>query len=189
MNEATMKTDTLRVAPRQRLALQLRDDRQPTLRVEVAEAAQLDLLLLNTASRCAALHVQQAAGSCVNLFLLALGGEEVAQRVQVELQGEQAECSIFGLGAASLSQRHSTEVAVHHAAPRCVSRQLFRQLAAGSAVVSFAGKVVVAQDAQHTDARQSCKTLLLSAAAQVHTQPQLEIYADDVKCSHGATVG
>jgi Fe-S cluster assembly protein SufD len=159
------------------------------LRVEVQQQAQLDLVVLHTDSRSLRLCVSQAEDSRVNLFLLTLGGDEVAQSVRVDLCGARAACGVFGVSAASRSQRYSSEVVVNHAAAACRSEQLFRQVADDSAVVSFEGRVVVAQDAQRTDARQSCKTLLLSEAARVHTLPHLEIYADDVKCSHGATVG
>lgn len=80
-------------------------------------------------------------------------------------------------------------MAVRHLAPDCRSYSLVKGVAAGTAVGSFAGMVYVAQDAQRTDAQQQSRNLLLSDTARIFTQPQLEIYADDVKCTHGATVG
>ena len=80
-------------------------------------------------------------------------------------------------------------MAVRHLAPDCRSYSLVKGAAAGTAVGSFAGMVYVAQDAQHTDAQQQSRNLLLSDTARIYAQPQLEIYADDVKCTHGATVG
>jgi Fe-S cluster assembly protein SufD len=179
----------LRVGAGQSLALMPQGNIPPNLRVEVQRQGRLDLLVLHAGCRSLQLRVSQAEESCVNLFLLAPGDSEVAQNVCVDLLGERAECGVFGFNAASLSQKHRSSIAVNHVAAECRSEQVFRQVVGGSAVVSFEGRVTVAQNAQHTDARQSCKTLLLSDAARVHVQPQLEIYADDVKCSHGATVG
>ena len=78
---------------------------------------------------------------------------------------------------------------MHHDLPHCSSRQLFKGIAGGSARVDFYGKIIVAQDAQKTEAYQENHNILLTDGAKVDTKPQLEIYADDVKCSHGATIG
>lgn len=179
----------LRVVAGQLLSLTSRGDIPQGLRVEVEEQGRLDLLVLYAGRRSVEFFVSQAEGSIVNLFFLAPGDGEVAQRVRVDLLGEHAECGVFGFSAAAQQQRHHASVAVNHVAAACRSEQLFRQVVGGSAVATFEGRVTVAQNAQRTDARQSCKTLLLSEAARAHVQPQLEIYADDVKCSHGATVG
>ena len=78
---------------------------------------------------------------------------------------------------------------MHHDMPHCNSRQLFKGIAGGASRVDFYGKIIVAQDAQKTEAYQENHNILLSDGAKVDTKPQLEIYADDVKCSHGATIG
>ena len=78
---------------------------------------------------------------------------------------------------------------MHHRAPGCVSRQLFNGIAGGSSHVTFEGRIIVAPDAQKTEAYQENHNIVLSDQAHAETMPQLEIYADDVKCSHGATVG
>ncbi|MCF0175549.1 MAG: SufD family Fe-S cluster assembly protein, partial [Bacteroidales bacterium] len=80
-------------------------------------------------------------------------------------------------------------VRLRHNLPGCVSRQLFKGVAGGRSRVVFDGRIIVVQDAQKTEAYQENHNLLLSTDARVDTRPQLEIYADDVKCSHGATVG
>ncbi|MDR1343502.1 MAG: SufD family Fe-S cluster assembly protein [Prevotellaceae bacterium] len=184
-----IQSNTLRVGAGQSLAIMPEGAIPQDLQIEVQPRAQLDLLALHTGTCSVRFCVSQAEDSRVNLFLLALDGDEVAQSVRVNLLGAHAECSIFGLSAASLSQKYSSDIVVNHAAASCSSVQLFRQVVSDSAAVSFEGRVVVAQNAQHTDAHQSCKTLMLSESAHVHTLPHLEIYADDVKCSHGATVG
>ena len=78
---------------------------------------------------------------------------------------------------------------IDHAVPRCASHELYKGILDGHARGVFNGKIYVRQDAQKTDAKQTNKTLLLSEDATINTKPQLEIYADDVKCTHGATVG
>jgi Fe-S cluster assembly protein SufD len=78
---------------------------------------------------------------------------------------------------------------IEHAEPRCTSRQLYKGVIDGGAHAVFNGRVIVRQDAQHTDAHQTNKNLLLSEGAEVDTKPQLEIFADDVRCTHGAAVG
>ena len=83
----------------------------------------------------------------------------------------------------------NVSVDMHHDVPHCNSRQLFKGIAGGSSKVDFYGKIIVAKDAQRTVAYQENHNILLSDAAKVDTKPQLEIYADDVKCSHGATIG
>ncbi|MDR0711440.1 MAG: SufD family Fe-S cluster assembly protein [Prevotellaceae bacterium] len=184
-----IQENVLRVAAGQSLSLMPQGAIPQRLQIEVQPQARLDLLVLHADSRSVQLCVSQAEESCVNLFLLAPDVGEVAQHVRVDLLGERAECGVFGFCSASFSQKYHSAIFVNHVAAGCRSEQLFRQVVGGSAVVSFEGRVTVAQDAQHTNARQSCKTLLLSEAARAHVQPQLEIYADDVKCSHGATVG
>ncbi|MDR3365688.1 MAG: SufD family Fe-S cluster assembly protein [Prevotellaceae bacterium] len=179
----------LRVSAGRSLSLAPQGDVPQDFCVEVERGGRLDLLLLHSGCGSSQLCVSQAEDSCVNLFLLALGGGEVSQSVRVDLLGERAECGVFGFSAASLTQQHRSSVAVNHVAAGCRSEQVFRQVADGSAVVRFEGRVRVLPNAQGSDARQSCKTLLLGERSRAHVQPQLEIYADDVKCSHGATVG
>jgi Fe-S cluster assembly protein SufD len=94
-----------------------------------------------------------------------------------------------GKGVATLPPRADIEVRVNHLAPDCTSRQLIKGIAADAATGSFTGMVHVAPGAQRTDASQRNQNLQLTDSAHVFTRPQLEIYADDVKCGHGATVG
>jgi Fe-S cluster assembly protein SufD len=183
-----IENNSLLVAAGQSLSLMLVDEQQ-RLDIRVEQGARLDLVVLHSSS-CAAQHnVLLQGGSFLNLFYLTLGGDEVSQHLRVDLQGEHAECNIFGFSAASQSQKFKSEFIVNHALANCRSTQLFKQIAVDNAAVDFGGRVIVAPDAQHTDAQQTCRTLLLSETAHAHAQPQLEIYADDVKCSHGATVG
>ena len=103
--------------------------------------------------------------------------------------GEGAECAVDGLALVEGSQLADTHSFVDHAQPHATSRQLHKCIVDGSARAVFNGRVMVRPGAQHTDSQQSSRNLLLSGRAQVDTQPQLEIFADDVKCTHGATIG
>jgi Fe-S cluster assembly protein SufD len=102
---------------------------------------------------------------------------------------EGAECTIDGLALIGERQLADTHTSIDHSKPDGVSRQLHKCIAGGAAHAVFNGKIMVRHGAQRTDSSQSSRNLLLSGKARVDTKPQLEIFADDVKCAHGATVG
>ena len=129
------------------------------------------------------------AGEKLELNFVVLPGESRDIEVSVDLVGEGAEVSLKGLYLCGADERVNFRILMHHRAPGCVSHQLFNGIAAGSSKVTFEGRIVVAPDAQQTEAYQENHNIVLSDDAHVETTPQLEIYADDVKCSHGATVG
>ena len=103
--------------------------------------------------------------------------------------GEGADVKISGLYLCSGADKIQMRTEVRHRVPSCVSMQLFNGIASGKSKARFYGKIVVAPDAQKTEAYQTNHNLILSDGAEAEAKPQLEIYADDVKCSHGATVG
>lgn len=109
--------------------------------------------------------------------------------IHVQMDHEGAECAVDGLYMVGESQHTDTHSVIDHRQPRCTSRQLYKGILDGQSRAVFNGKVFVRHGAQQTDAQQTNKNLLLSTQAQVDTKPQLEIYADDVKCTHGAAVG
>ncbi|MDX6385740.1 MAG: Fe-S cluster assembly protein SufD [Blastocatellia bacterium] len=109
--------------------------------------------------------------------------------IRVQMDHEGAECSVDGLYMVDGSQHTDTHSVIDHRQPHCTSHQLYKGILDGKSRAVFNGKVFVRHDAQQTDARQTNKNLLLSTDARVDTKPQLEIYADDVKCTHGAAVG
>lgn len=129
------------------------------------------------------------AGERLVLDFVILPGLSQDLRVEVDLVGEGAEVTLRGLWLCPADERVSVTVTVHHRVPGCRSSQLFKGIAGGTASVRFDGTIIVAPDAQQTEAYHENHNLLLSETALVETSPQLEIYADDVKCSHGATVG
>ena len=132
---------------------------------------------------------QVAAGEKLELQFVVLPGESKDIDVTVDLTGPGAEAHLKGLYLCKADEKVNFRVVMHHMAPGCHSTQLFNGIAGGSAQVSFNGTIVVAPDAQQTEAFQENHNIVLTETAKVDTKPQLEIYADDVKCSHGATVG
>ena len=119
---------------------------------------------------------------------VALGAQISRYNLNV-LLAEGAECAVDGLALIAANQLADTHTCIDHAQPHGVSRQLHKCIVGGSAHAVFNGKVMVRQGAQRTDSVQSSRNLLLTGKAHVDTKPQLEIFADDVKCAHGATVG
>lgn len=133
--------------------------------------------------------VKQNAQSEFANHSLSLGSKCVRSDLSVYLQEEKGHCLMNGIYAPAEGQHVDHHTTVHHLVPNCTSDQDYKGILTGRSRAVFNGKVFVAKDAQHTDAKQQNKNLLLSANAEVDTKPQLEIYADDVLCSHGATVG
>jgi Fe-S cluster assembly protein SufD len=123
------------------------------------------------------------------LHMVSLGALSARSTVNIRLAGERAEIGCYVASVADVHQSHDHFVLVDHLVPRAVTEQTFRGVAAGRARVAFNGKVVVRKDAHGTDSRQSLRGLLAGPEAEIDVRPQLEIYTDDVKCSHGATAG
>ena len=133
--------------------------------------------------------LQVQAGQRTDLVLVVYPGVSCDIKLDVTLKGEGAEANIYGAYVFGSDERVNIAVDMHHDVPHCNSRQLFKGVAGGKSKVDFYGKIIVAKDAQRTEAYQENHNILLSDSAKVDTKPQLEIYADDVKCSHGATIG
>ena len=134
-------------------------------------------------------NMEVQSGQRADMVLLVLPGVSCDVKLDVRLAGEGAEANIYGTYVCGGEERVKISVDMHHDLPHCNSRQLFKGIAGGTSKVDFYGKIIVAQDAQRTEAYQENHNILLSDGAKVDTKPQLEIYADDVKCSHGATIG
>ncbi len=134
-------------------------------------------------------NIEVQSGQRNDMVLLVYPGVSCDVKLDVRLAGEGAEANIYGAYVCGGEERVKIAVDMHHDLPHCNSRQLFKGIAGGTSKVDFYGKIIVVQDAQRTEAYQENHNLLLSDGAKVDTKPQLEIYADDVKCSHGATIG
>ncbi|OGB92165.1 MAG: Fe-S cluster assembly protein SufD [candidate division NC10 bacterium RBG_16_65_8] len=135
------------------------------------------------------LRAQQGRSSNLTSHTVLLGGALTRRNIHPVLAGEGAECLINGLFMANGRQHMDNYMKVEHASPHCASRQVYKGVLDGQSHGVFHGRIVVHKDAQKTDAKQTNMNLLLSEDAQIDTKPQLEIYADDVKCTHGATIG
>ena len=134
-------------------------------------------------------NIEVQSGDRKDMVLLVYPGVSCDVKLDVRLVGEGAEANIYGAYVCGGEEKVKIAVDMHHDLPHCNSRQLFKGIAGGTSKVDFYGKIIVAQDAQRTEAYQENHNLLLTDGAKVDTKPQLEIYADDVKCSHGATIG
>lgn len=135
------------------------------------------------------LEAELKRGCQLTAHAVTLSGSFVRNNVRVVLEGEGAACRLNGLYLGDKKQHIDNFTEIEHVKPRASSLELYKGILAGSAHAVFNGKIVVHKDAQKSDARQTNKNLLLSENASVNTKPQLEIYADDVKCSHGSTIG
>ena len=133
------------------------------------------------------LRVERAAN--FSSHAITLGGNIVRNDVQALLDGEGVTCTLNGLYIADGKQLVDNHTTIHHAKPHCQSYELYKGILDEEAHAVFNGKIIVAVDAQKTDAKQTNKALLLSENAKINTKPELEIFADDVKCTHGATIG
>ncbi|MBR0552603.1 SufB/SufD family protein [Stakelama marina] len=130
-------------------------------------------------------------GEAASLVSIVLGAGDMGSRIDgnLRLTGDGAFAEMGGALLTRDSQSQEAAVVVHHAKPEGSSRQIWRAVAADTSTASLAARVEVARDAQHTDGEQSLRGLLLKRSATVNLKPELEIFADDVKCAHGATVG
>jgi Fe-S cluster assembly protein SufD len=134
-------------------------------------------------------HVTQKKDSAYNSFSLLTGSKLTRNEFHSEIEESNVTTYFNGINLLSDNQHGDTTILVEHKAPHCISSQLFRSVLADKARGVFQGKVHVHRPAQKTDAYQLSNALLLSDSAEMDTKPELEIYADDVKCSHGATTG
>jgi Fe-S cluster assembly protein SufD len=165
----------------------------PVFEIAVGEDAVLSHVRIQREGRAAfqlatVLAAVEARGTYDN-FTLNAGGRLVRNEIHVRLLGPKAACHMNGAQLVADGQHADTTTFLDHAAPDCASRQTYKTVLAGRSRGVFQGKILVRQAAQRTDGYQMNQALLLSEEAEIDAKPQLEIYADDVKCSHGATVG
>lgn len=149
---------------------------------ELEETGSNNIRICNT-------YVQQEASSNVLINGVTLTNGVTRNHIDVVLNGENSEITLNGIATVDKKQHVDNNTNIEHRVSRCSSNELFKYVLDDEAVGAFAGRVKVCQDAQKTYSQQTNKNLCLTKDARMYTQPQLEIYADDVKCSHGATVG
>ena len=134
-------------------------------------------------------RVEVGEGASFVAATLAAGGADTRLDGDIRMAGGGAYAEAAGALLARGTQRHDANLVIHHAMPNGSSRQLWRSVADDRAICSVAARVEVARGAQKTDGEQSLKGIMLSRTATINAKPELEIFADDVKCAHGATVG
>jgi Fe-S cluster assembly protein SufD len=161
--------------------------------IVLGEGARLEHVRLQrenaTATHIGITSVQQERGSHYRSFVLSQGARLSRHDLQARHRGEQVETLLYGLYLGRDDQLVDNHTAIFHDQPHCNSWEVYKGVLADRARGVFNGKVVVQPVAQRTDAKQTNRNLLLSDKAKIDTKPQLEIFADDVKCTHGATVG
>ena len=159
----------------------------------VADGAKVDHYKIQRESRAAyhfqTLESELGRDALFSNHAVTVGGRLGRNDIRGRLLGQESEAICNGLYLLQEDQLFDTHLFMDHAVPKCQSHELYKGILSDQARAVFCGRILVQQDAQETDAIQSNGNLLLSRAAKVNTMPQLEIYADDVKCTHGATIG
>ena len=163
------------------------------IEVFVGEGASFDYYDLeessDTTTRFSSLFVKQEAESNVVINGITLTNGLTRNDYQIELLGERAEMTLCGMSILDKEQHVDTYTHITHAVPRCKSNELFKNVLNDQAVGAFSGRILVKEGADKTEAYQSNRNLCATREARMYSKPQLEIYADDVKCSHGMTTG
>lgn len=166
---------------------------EETVNITLEEGAVVDIVVMqnehNGASHNTKFNIALEAESNLKISFLTLHGGNIENKVQVDINGENAHIDLSGLYLVDGRQVVSNVVQMNHNFPNGSSSQLYKGILDNNSTARFSGIIYVEQDAQRIDAYQANHNLLISDQAKVHTEPQLEIYADDVKCSHGATIG
>ena len=161
--------------------------------IVMEEASHLEHCRLQQESTSAyhvgTVHAHQSRSSNLITHSISMGGRIARVNINPVLDAEGCECVMNGLYVVDGDQLVDHHTAIHHAKPRCNSHEFYHGILDGNSQGVFNGKIFVRPDAQKTDAKQTNRNLLLSDGATIQTKPQLEIFADDVKCTHGATVG
>ena len=159
----------------------------------IADNASLDLHCMEEThyrnTRVSNVYVRQQRGSRFNHNVITLHNGVTRNRLDVQLQGEGAECRCNGCVIADKNQHVDNNTLIDHQSPHCTSHEMYKYVLDDAAVGAFAGRVLVRHGAQKTVSEEVNRNLCATREARMYTQPMLEIYADDVKCSHGSTVG
>lgn len=159
----------------------------------VADGAQITSIRLNVEGQnvqhIGATGVRQQRDSRFESHCVGFGGPLRRHDLQLRFEGEGAECKLNGVVVTQGKQHYDNHTCIDHMVPHCNSEETYRNIAADESHAVFNGRIHIHQDAQQSNADMNNKNLLLSTGAEIDTKPELEIYADDVKCAHGATIG
>lgn len=161
--------------------------------ISVDAGARLEIVWMQSehsrSQHCSTIHIRQQADSVVECTIITLHGGSIENNIEITLLGAHADCRANGLFLIDGQQQFTTNITIRHDVGHCHSNQLFKGIVDNEATGRFHGQIIVAPHAQKTEAYQANNNLLLTGSARIYTRPQLEIYADDVRCSHGATIG
>ena len=159
----------------------------------VGDNASLDLYCLEETHarnvRVSNVYIDQQANSCVNHNVITLHNGTTRNKLDLTFSGEGAECQCYGCVIADKQQHVDNNTLITHKVPHCTSNELYKYVLDDKATGAFAGRVLVEHGAQKTSSQMTNQNLTATKEARMYTQPMLEIYADDVKCAHGSTVG
>jgi Fe-S cluster assembly protein SufD len=165
----------------------------PLMAIDVGAKARLDYAKVQqdsaSSAHLAATGLRLGEGSVFDGFQISAGGQLARLETHITLSGENADCTLSAIYLGRANQHHDITTNINHVRGHCLSNQIIRGVLDDTARGVFQGKVHVAPDAQKTDGQQMSRALLLSRKAEADAKPELEIYADDVLCAHGATVG
>ena len=161
--------------------------------ISLGETANLEMVRLQKLNSVTMLNtetiIEQATLSRMKTYFITLGGRKIHNRLKVKLCGKMAEHLANGLSLTEQTENVSNDIRIVHASPDCQSTQLFKNILSDKSTGAYSGRIVVEKNAQKTIAYQRNCNILLHPKSKINICPQLEIYADDVQCSHGATVG
>ena len=161
--------------------------------IDLDAEAGLDIVVMqnehNNSAHKTKFNISLEENSSIKIVIVSLHGGAIENNITVSLKSRGAVCDLNGAYLMDGQQRVDNNIQMAHAAPECMSSQLFKGIMDDEAIASFTGNILVERDAQKTEAYQANHNLLISPKAKAYAQPRLEIYADDVKCSHGATSG
>lgn len=161
--------------------------------ISLASGASAEFVIMqnehNMARHDTTFSVEMEDNTSLKMTFLSLHGGEINNNLTVNMNGEHSECILGGLYLTDSKQLMNNSIDLNHFKPNCKSNQLFKGILDDNGITKFYGRINVAPGAQKTEAFQANHNLLVSDMAKAYSKPQLEIYADDVKCSHGATVG
>jgi Fe-S cluster assembly protein SufD len=161
--------------------------------INIEKGAKVEIVLMqnehNNALHNTLFNINIAEDATFKMTFITLHGGKIKNDIKVSLNGEKIDCDLSGIYLVDGKQVVNNSLLLIHNFPNCKSNQLFKGILDNSAIAHFTGLIKVVQDAQKTEAYQANHNLLLSTDSKIYTQPHLEIYADDVKCSHGATIG
>lgn len=159
----------------------------------VGENARLEIYRLQNldddTSIKRSIHIKQLRNSYVRIVLISFNGGSIQNDIKIDVDGEGSDTSVYGLYLVDKKQHVDNQLKVNHNVPNCTSDTKFKGIIDDEATAVFKGHIYVAPNAQKTSAYQNNSNIMLTDKAKINTQPFLEIYADDVKCSHGTSTG